>query len=165
MTDQLEFRPIDLASHAERCIEIRRDSFVVSFGDDERFTAFAGEDGSGYLDMLRERMEAFPEGHVHAWLDGEIVGQIETKRIDRDPPKGYVDLYYLIPTHRDRGLGAQLDAYVCDLFRALGADELGLSVSPTNAQAWRFYQKLGWKDLGPRDDGSASNLLEKRLDV
>ena len=114
---------------------------------------------------LREAMEAFPQGFLHVWDGDEIVGQIEVQRADRNPPAGYVRLFYLRPAHRDRGLGAQLEAHVCDLFRSLGADHLRLSVSPTNAQAWRFYEKHGWVDLGPRDDGSASKLMEKRLDV
>ncbi|MDJ0976515.1 MAG: GNAT family N-acetyltransferase [Planctomycetota bacterium] len=165
MGGTLVFRPIDLERHAHVCIDFRRDSFVVSFGDDARFVEFAKEDGSGYLELLRERMAAFPEGHVHAWLGDEIVGQIECRKHDGDPPKGYVNLFYLVPERRNGGMGAQLDAYVCELFRSFGADHLRLSVSPTNAQAWRFYAKQGWVDLGPRDDGSASNLLEKRLDT
>ncbi len=38
-----------------------------------------------------------------------------------------------------------------------------LSVSPTNLQAIRFYEKMGWKDLGPRLDHPEVHWMERVL--
>lgn len=35
--------------------------------------------------------------------------------------------------------------------------------NPTNPPAWRFYQRHGWQDLGPREDEPSVHLLHKDL--
>ena len=43
--------------------------------------------------------------------------------------------------------------------------EPGLSVSPTNLAAVRFYLKQGWIDLGQRSDDPDDHYFEKTYDT
>lgn len=143
----LEFRPIDLARHAELSVRFRRDSYVCSFGSDALFNEENGADGRGYLAWLREGLARFPEGHVHAWHGAAIVGQLE---MVIGPAWGYVNLFYLAPAARGRGWGGALHDYAVALLQRHGVARAGLSVSPTNQRALAYYARHGWKNLGPR---------------
>lgn len=48
-----------------------------------------------------------------------------------------------------------------DLFRSLGLNKARLSVSPSKKSAMRFYEKLGWRDLGPRLEHPEVHFMEK----
>ena len=145
----LLFAPIDLDSAAELTVQIRADSFVCSFGSDERFYEPDGKGHERYLVWLAKQIEEMPGSCVHAWHDGAIVGQMEIGRFRGDPDVGYVYLYYLLPPFRNRGFGAHLDRYVTRYLKQQGFRSARLNVSPTNQQAMRFYLKHGWNDLGP----------------
>lgn len=164
MTDsQFLFRPIDLAQHAAVCVRFRADSYLCGDGSADRFYARAGPDGRDYLDRLAKYMQDFPGSCVHAWLADEIVGQIETVRDPSDASAGKVNLFYLTPEHRGRGLGRQLEKYALDLFRAAGFNRAWLRVSPTNARALAFYEKHGWLD-GGRDEGERGmRVMRKQI--
>lgn len=156
----LSFRPIDLERHADRCIAFRRDSFVSSFGTDEAFVEKCGADGAGYIAWLREHRAAFPDGFVHVWDGDTLVGQMEM-RVRDDPQIGYVNLFYLIAAVRGRGLGDQLHEYALRFFRGRDVATIQLSVSPTNRRALAYYQKHGWRDLGPRPGREQVHLMER----
>jgi GNAT superfamily N-acetyltransferase len=145
----LVFCPVDFARHGAVCVSFRRDAHACSFGDPAGFDDENGADGVPYLAWLRERAEELPEGVVHAFRDERVVGQIEA-RIRRDPPCGYVHLFYLVPEERGTGAAEELHQYALDLFRRHGLARAELSVAPGNARAVRFYSKRGWRDLGPR---------------
>lgn len=144
---ELKFHAIDLARHGALAIEFRRDSYVCSFGNDQIFVEENGADGRAYLDWLTARIEQFPEGHVHAWQGDAIVGQIEMIIGSRG---GYINLFYLRPESRGHGLGDVLHAYAVELMRRYRVGAVGLSVSPTNERAVRYYRRHGWLDRGPR---------------
>jgi ribosomal protein S18 acetylase RimI-like enzyme len=146
-SSQLQFHPIDLARHGAIAVDFRRDSYVCSFGNDAIFVEENGADGSGYLAWLAARLEHFAEGHVHAWQGDSIVGQIE---MIIGPRGGYVNLFYLRPDARGHGLGDALHAYAVALLGRHRVGLAGLSVSPTNTRAIRYYQRHGWLDRGPR---------------
>jgi GNAT superfamily N-acetyltransferase len=143
----LQFATIDLARHKDLCIEFRRDSYIVSFGDDRIFNEENGADGSGYIEWLSERIARFPEGHVHVWRGEDIIGQLE---IIVSPSSGYVNLFYLVAKERGLGHGRTLHEYTVGLFQRHRVRVAGLSVSPTNGRALRYYARNGWRDLGPR---------------
>jgi ribosomal protein S18 acetylase RimI-like enzyme len=147
MPPQLEFHPIDPVRHGALAIQFRRDSYVCSFGNDDIFVEENGADGSGYIAWLAARIVQFPEGHVHAWQGDGVVGQVE---MIVGPRGGYINLFYLRPESRGRGLGDELHAYAVALLRRHRVGVAGLSVSPTNARAVRYYQRHGWLDRGPR---------------
>jgi GNAT superfamily N-acetyltransferase len=147
---ELKFEPINLDLHSDTCVKFRADSFVCSFGSDARFYEEGGKRGEHYLTRIAERMIHLPGSCVHVWQGPIIVGQIELNRYNADPTMGYVNLYYLAPSYRDRGWGRFLDEYAVSYLKSIGFSTARLSVSPTNLQAMRFYAKQGWTDFGPR---------------
>lgn len=158
--ERLHFRPIDVGRHGELAVSFRRDSYVCSFGSDALFVEENGADGSGYLEWLSARVLHFPEGHVHAWRGERIVGQLE---MVIGPASGYINLFYLRPDARGCGFGEQLHDYALALLRRHGVRVAGLSVSPTNHRALRYYERHGWRDLGAR--AGAGHVHEMQLAV
>jgi ribosomal protein S18 acetylase RimI-like enzyme len=161
MSQSLHFREIDLDRDAEICIQFRADSFVESFGSDERFYRAAGDGAKDYLEGLRSKNRDWPGSCVHAWLDDRIVGQIEVRRERTDPSRAHVLLYYLRPELRGLGFGEQLDAYVTRLCRAAGISAATLRVSPTNSRAMAFYHKRGWHDRGQDPAHLEVHIMER----
>lgn len=43
----------------------------------------------------------------------------------------------------------------------MGLKKARLSVSPTNERAIKFYEKMKWVDLGPREDHPEVHFMEK----
>ena len=161
--DKLLFKTIDLSKHADIAIRFREDSFRVSFGHADDFHEADGLGSKRYLEWLSVRIGEYPDLHVHVWCEGEIIGQLEGRFDRQSPTVGYVNLYYLAPEWRGRGLASALDHYMCDVFNGRGCHAVRLSVSPTNARAIKFYTRHGWTDQGPRSDGSEVHLMEKDL--
>lgn len=122
-----------------------------------------GDSVEEYLEWLAKRMIEAPGSCVHIWQRGGIIGQMEMGRFRMDPSIGYVNLFYLIPDCRGRGLGAQLDRYAVDFLRRAGHRAARLCVSPTNLPAVAFYRKHQWQDMGPRADHPEVNYMEKQL--
>ena len=151
---RLTFRTIDLETNERLCVDFRRDSFELSFGDASRF------DESEYTVWLRERIAECPGLCVHAFDARRIVGQIEGHVERGDRTKGYVHLFYLVPDMRGRCLGAQLDRHVERFFRGEGVHVARLAVSDSNRRARRFYAGRGWADLGARPGRPGERLME-----
>lgn len=158
-----EFKTIDLKLHGDYCIKFREDSFVVSFGNAKKFYEADGLGAERYIEWLKAKIAKDPGLAVHFFLDGQIVGQIELGYLKDDPTCGYVNLYYLTPEVRGKGLGALLDEYVVNYFREQKIQKLRLSVSPTNTPAISFYKRMGWRDLGARKDHPEVNYMEKSI--
>lgn len=156
-------KPIQLYHHADICISFREDSFVVSFGDAQKFYEEDGRGAERYVQWLRSKIEKDPQSVVHIWQSDQIVGQIELGLVRSDPSCGYVNLYYLIPSMRGRGFGAFLDTYAVEYFKNLGILKAKLSVSPTNIPANSYYKKMGWVNLGPRPGHPEVHLMEKNI--
>lgn len=158
---QLQFRTIDLAAHAATCVAFCRETFLCSFGNDERFVREQGPNGEIYLEWLRLAVAEHPHGHVHAWREDVIVGQIHMRLLpNTHPPCGYVNQFCLVPELRGTGAGQALHRYAIEGLRREGAQRARLTVSPANLRAAAFYRKHGWKDLGPRTDSPDTHLLE-----
>ena len=159
---ELEFLPIDLEKHQDVCLKFREDSFVVSFGSAASFYGSDGEGAERYLEWLKQRMSEIPGSCVHVWDGEHIIGQIEMRKSRDDAQAGYVNLFYLIPECRGKGLGSLLDEYAAMFFKRFGCKAARLSVSPTNSAAVKFYIKHGWKDLGMREDRTEVHIMEKQ---
>ncbi|MCB9517693.1 MAG: GNAT family N-acetyltransferase [Gemmatimonadales bacterium] len=160
---ELRFEPIDLDSAAETAVAFRADSFVCSFGSAERFYEADGNGHERYVSWLRQLMQAVPGSCVHVWSREVVIGQIEMSRFKPEPTIGYVNLYYLAPAYRNRGLGRRLDEYATGFLGGIGFRAARLSVSPRNQQAMKFYLKNGWRDLGSRPGHAEVHLMEKNL--
>jgi RimJ/RimL family protein N-acetyltransferase len=146
----LKFEPINLQKDSAICVNFRADSFSASFGHDRDFW---GEDGQGdrrYLEWLNKKLSLSPQMAFHLWNKTEIIGQVELDFYKGDNKVGYVNLYYLGPSYRGCGVSTLLDQFVVNFFTSLGLSKILLSVSPVNKRALAFYEKHGWKDLGPR---------------
>ncbi len=160
----ISIKPVDLYKDAQTCIRFREDSFVVSFGDAEKFHEADGKGAQRYLGWLSEKIAKDPQSVVHVWNDNEIIGQIELGRLRDDQSRGYVNLYYLVPIFRGKGLGTHLDTAAMNYFKNLGLTSARLSVSPTNLPAVAYYKKMGWVDLGPRPEHPEVHFMEKNVD-
>jgi ribosomal protein S18 acetylase RimI-like enzyme len=156
---RLIFSPIDLDRHAQICVAFRRDSYICSFGIDN-YLAEAGPNGVHYIERLRMRTKKFPDGYVHVWQHGNIVGQMEMQILD-EPRRGYVNLFYLIEELRGAGVSWELQEYAMEFMRRHQVQLAQLSVSPTNARAVAFYRKHGWRDLGLRPGRDNVHLMER----
>lgn len=156
----LIFKTIDLTLHSDICVKFRIDSFVASFGSPEKFYTEGGVEG--YLKWLQAKLDKDPRTVVHAWLDGEIVGQMEMGLRRDDPSKGHVNLFYLRADKRGCGLSKYLDQYAADYFKSIGIKSAMLGVSPTNSRALTYYKKMNWVDLGPHPQHPEIHQMEKK---
>lgn len=100
---------------------------------------------------------------VHLFEGDKIIGQMELGYLRGDESVGYVNLYYLEPGSRGKGYGDFLDRYAIKFFQSKNINSARLSVSPTNHSALKFYQKMGWKDQGPREGMPEVHWMEKQF--
>lgn len=164
MSDEsLEFRPINLDEHADLCVKFRIDSYVCGVGTAEMFYE-QNTSEQGYIDWLLNRMRDLPGSCVHLWRGTEIVGQLEMGLSRAGPDIGYVNLYYLVLEARGSGLSERLDEYVRSFYADLGIKRARLNVGPANSRAIRFYEKHGWKNLGPDSRQPEILLFERDFD-
>ncbi len=160
----LHFQPIDLARHFDLCLAFRHETHLASFGTDHRFWGYAGKDGSGYRAWLIQRMTDYPDACVHAFIGSTITGQIEMG-LDRDVADAtYVNLFYLVPDARGRGLAEELYGYARRWALMHGCARLRLTVGRDNARAIAVYRRWGFSDLGPRQDEPMVSLMERAID-
>lgn len=153
----LSFRSIDLKRDSETIVKFRRDSYVVSFGDDRLF----GDDNE-YLARITARLLKFPGGLVIVEKDGQPVGQIEMQIREEEKRFGYVNLFYLMPAYRGKGNGAELIAYAEQYFRKNGINEYQLRVSASNVRGIAFYKKHGFELLGAEEEDTHPRYKMKK---
>jgi GNAT superfamily N-acetyltransferase len=135
----LKYRTINIEKDKDIIIKFRKDSYVVSFGFEERFG-----DENAYINRIKERVNKFPNGQVIIEIDDLPIGQMELQIRDFEGKKiGYVNLFYLIPEYRGKGLGKELISYAEDFFNKSNVSEYHLWVSPTNVRAMRLYTNAG----------------------
>lgn len=163
MLGPLSFQTLDLPITTELWIRFRADSFVASFGDGAKFYEADGKGAERYIEWLRNKIAKDPASAVHVWRDSVIIGQMELSVFKAEPEVGNVNLYYLVPEKRGLGYSRFLDEYAISYLKSLGLKKGRLSVSPTNIRAFRFYEKQGWQDMGPRPDHSEVHWMEKAL--
>ena len=157
------FRPLELPRDSALAVQFSEDAFICSFGSAERFWAEAGRDGEKWVARLGEKLQQDPRSAVNAWFSGGIAGQVVLGTSETHPDTGHVNLYYLVPTCRGRGLAPQLDAYAAGVLRDQGFRTATLNVSPRNVSAVRFYLRCGWRGLGPRPDAPYVDTMERTL--
>ncbi|NEW07652.1 GNAT family N-acetyltransferase [Paenibacillus sp. SYP-B3998] len=133
------FRTIDVIKDRNTIVSFRKESYVVSFGNEEGFG-----DEDTYVSRIQERAKRFPEGLVLVEVEGKTIGQIELQILIYEGENiGYVNLFYLISEYRGKGYGKELLEYAENFFRKNDITEYHLCVSPSNAAALRFYEKSG----------------------
>ena len=162
-SETLVFRPLGLPDDGVLAVQFSEDAFVCSFGSAERFWAEAGRDGRRWIERLAEKLQQDPRNAVNAWLGDSLVGQVVLGSSETQPSSGHVNLYYLVPRWRGRGLAQQLDAYAVAVLREQGYRLATLNVSPTNLRALRFYLRCGWNELGSRPDAPFVHAMARVL--
>ena len=136
----------DPAAQARRCLAIIKDALEragTSLPDDPAWDAT--------FDSWWERERS----HRRHWIvevDGEVVGMVSVVHMDRMPrpgiptsPWGYLHQLYVLPAHRDHGVGAALLRFVADECRADGYQQLVLNPTPRSVP---FYRRLGYVETG-----------------
>lgn len=95
--------------------------------------------------------------------NGVPIGQLELQiRSYEGQEIGYVNLYYLVPEKRGKGLGKHLHSYVVQFFKEEHSiNEYHLRVSPSNTKAIEFYQRNGMVKLTPEFDGKVIRMRGK----
>ncbi|MFB6111424.1 MAG: GNAT family N-acetyltransferase [Halobacteriaceae archaeon] len=80
---------------------------------------------------------------------GQLLGfamvHVETGMYHQDVTRGVIDNVYVRPPDRDRGLGTDLVEAAEAHLGAAGAEVVTLSVLAANADARRFYERLGYE--------------------
>lgn len=155
MRNIFQFVNIDLDSekHFKEITAFRRDSFIVSFGDDSGF------DKEDYFRLLKEKIANYPKGFVLVKEDDKYIGQLELSiREYEGEDIGYIHLYYLIREERGKGKGQQLHDYAKQFFKNNNINEFHLRVSPTNTSAINFYRKNGMNEIGPEMNGKVIRM-------
>ena len=148
------------ASDLATCARMHRDMYLASFGTDDGLAEEMGPADQVYYAQLHAKMAQLPEGNVHLWRDGEIVGQLEMRLVDDDPEVLYLSLIHVDARLRGRGLGKRLHAHAMDLARRSGRKLLRLSVAQHNKHALLFYRRLGWVVVGTRPNRQPMIVME-----
>lgn len=157
--NNLRFEPLDLALEGDFYTDCYRDAWRVSHGSDFGF------EPSLYLASARLHAEANPQALMKAYRGGSLAGLVELDTLrGRDRGFGWITLCYMLPEHRDQGLGVQLIGHALSVFRNLGRKSVRLHVSVGNGRARRFYERYEFRELG-REAGVAGEtvLMEKTI--
>jgi len=146
--------------------EFLLDTFAISFGGDK--SKWPNNLGDYSLEKFSEHFAAIlkkdSEAIYSVWDSGKLIGQIDLKISRKNSPDcGYVAFYYLLPEYRNRGLGALLDRHAVEVFKENGLLKAQLTVSELNLRGIKFYEKNGWRQLGPDSDRPLGILMEKEL--
>lgn len=159
----LEILPYD-KENLDKSYEFLMETFQVSFGPDK--STWPNGLGTYHLEKYRADIEGLLSKPDKNWFysahhDGQVVGQIELKRLKDGT--GYVSFYYLIAEYRNKGWGRQLDEFALQELKNKGFQKIRLTVSELNKNAQRFYEKQGWKSLGPDPVRPMGITMEKLI--
>lgn len=158
-TGEYRIAPIDW-NNAQACVRLRRDMYVASFGSAAGLEEEMGPGNALYLEQLRAKMAQLPQGNVHLWRDGEIVGQLEMRLLEGEDDVAYLSLIHVASEWRGHGLGKRLHEHAVQVSRALGKRAMRLSVSQRNTAAMHFYRRLGWVVAGTRPNRLPMVIME-----
>lgn len=84
--------------------------------------------------------------NIHVWEEGgRVLGFIMTSPGNRERTRWHIDFVAVAPDAQGRGLGGRLVESLFDHYGACGVKLFTLEVDQENAQALRFYDKLGFR--------------------
>ena len=153
----LWFRLFD-GDHDVYCA-LRADAWQTIYGSLDGFSA------EGFYQELMSVLRYHPEAAAYAMLGGRVAGFIQLSPTrKREQGIGYINLVYLGPDFRGKGIGAQLIGYAVSTYRAQGRHALQLGVAEGNLRAQRFYAKLGFRQVGTTP-GLNRDLRLLQLDI
>ena len=75
----------------------------------------------------------------------------------------YLAELYVVPEHRDEGIGGAIMATAMDLARHRGATDMQIGVDEPDVDARRFYEGLGFRHHYPDDPSARMFFYEREL--
>ncbi|MGI9278040.1 MAG: GNAT family N-acetyltransferase [Endozoicomonas sp.] len=152
-------QPVNLKKDLKRCIRFRRDAWQISHGNLEDFCEAETKDWFQFL------AEKYPEGFLMILHQDEIIGQLEFRSRIHDSTgerEGYINLFYLVPQWRGKGMGQKIHDYTLKIFSDTGCTRAFLRYIPGNDRAEAFYMKNGWIKEG-KSEGKRGQLMKRAL--
>ena len=141
----MEFVPVNLSDTLDLCVAFRKDAYAVSYGNVDDFSVSGTK---AWFEKISQESDA---GFFHAAIDNKIVGQIEFRSNlvdDSGIRYGYINLLYLTPEYRGKGLGQKLQSFIFERLKQDNCQYALLMYLPANTQGVAFYRKHGWIDIG-----------------
>ncbi|WP_102275552.1 GNAT family N-acetyltransferase [Cytobacillus massiliigabonensis] len=134
----LNVRVVNFENDKNILIQFRKDTEIENTG------TLDGFDFKAYLNRVRERVNKLPIGQLIIEKDNIPVGQMGFGITNYESIEiGYVDLLYLLPDYRGKGLGKELIRYADKFFSEINVSEYHLRVSSNNHIAINLYTHLG----------------------
>ena len=142
----IQFLPINIQQNFSTCINFRKDAYLCSFGHLEGSDEFL----CGYKARMTARKHESNWHYDHIWLEGNIIGQLEFHsqylgQCGNFENTGYLNLIYLIPEYRGKGISGMAQQYVENVISTESCNQALLSVSRTNQRAIQHYVRHGWR--------------------
>jgi ribosomal-protein-alanine N-acetyltransferase len=105
-----------------------------------------------YLRCLEDSEKAMPERVcLTAELEGAVVGFVVLRLLKLpDSVEAELESILVAPSHRGRGIGAELMAAAFQAVRLHGARHIDLEVRASNRTAIRLYERFGMVGIGRR---------------
>ena len=75
----------------------------------------------------------------------------------------YLAELYVVPDHRDEGIGGAIMATAMQLSRERGATEMQIGVDEPDVDTRRFYERLGFRNHDPEDPTARMFFYEREL--
>lgn len=118
-------------------------------------------------EILRKRIEEYPEGFFVAIHQKQIIGYIAAWIIGG---KARIDSMSVDKDYRMQGVGSKMLGVALDHFKSRGFQEVELEVRPTNKEAINLYIKFGFVKVGIKrhfyqSDGSDALLMKASFKV
>ncbi len=75
----------------------------------------------------------------------------------------YLAELYVVPEHRDRGIGGAIMATAMELARERGGTDMQIGVDEPDVDTRRFYERLGFRNHDPDDPSARMFFYEREL--
>jgi len=75
----------------------------------------------------------------------------------------YLAELYVVPEHRDRGIGTAIMATAMELARERGGTDMQIGVDEPDVDTRRFYERLGFRNHDPDDPSARMFFYEREL--
>ena len=166
-TQRLKFRPLTADDSAAVLHLFNRDPDFAMLGGRRR--RYSAEETHEYIGSV---LDATPRPGIpverHAWLllqsDGELAGVAEMGFVHPVDGIPWIGLLQIRADLKGNGLGRDAVGALEAAVVARNFPEVGLSVLLANEPAQRFWEKVGYHNVGERGDGAMrSAIYHKRL--
>lgn len=132
--------------------ETARASLSASYGHALSADLIDGAVESWYdAETVADSLEGEDAVFVVAVEDGEVVGFVESRFVERREPVGELDWLHVHPDHRESGIGSALLERVESALESAEVDRIEARVLADNEAGTTFYQREGYELAGERD--------------